>query len=150
QDEVLKHPRGGTNIYAPIQSIYEKYITNAVNKTNVFVILITDGENSKQDDNAKMKVHFATHHSAPIFWQFVGLGEKFAFLETVVAATTNAAFFSLNDVQSISDDTLLERLLQKFPIWLNYTKEMYKYSYNINESVGNNLLDGGGGVGTLW
>lgn len=122
QDEVLKHPRGGTNIYAPIQSIHEKYVTNAVNKTNVFVILITDGENSKQDDNAKIKAYVATHHSAPIFWQFVGLGEKFAFLETVVAATTNAAFFSLNDVQSISDDTLLERLLQKFPIWLNRTK----------------------------
>jgi hypothetical protein len=118
QDEVLKHPRGGTNIYAPIQSIHEKYVTNAVNKTNVFVILITDGENSKQDDNAKIKAHFATHHSAPIFWQFVGLGINFKFLEEVAVTASNAAFFSLNDVQSVSNDTLLERLLQKFPQWV--------------------------------
>jgi hypothetical protein len=121
QDIVLKYQMDGTNIYAPIQKIHEKYATSQANKTNVFVILITDGENNAEEDNAKIKAYFAAQYSTPIFWQFVGLGAKFAFLESVANTAPNAAFFSLNDVQSVSSDALLERLLQKFPQWFQQT-----------------------------
>lgn len=118
QDEVLTYPMKGTNIYAPIQDIHEKYLVQSTDKTNVFVILITDGENSNKENNGRIKEYFAAHYDTPIFWQFVGIGaQKFVFLETVVAATPNADFLSLSDAQLISDDTLLERLLQKFPQW---------------------------------
>lgn len=117
QDVVMNHEMHGTNIYAPIQAIHEKYTASYIAKTGVFVILITDGENNEEADNAKIKAHFAANHDTPIFWQFVGLGAKFKFLEDVAATASNTAFFSLNDVQSVSNDTLLERLLQKFPKW---------------------------------
>lgn len=118
QDVVRKHEMHGTNIYAPIQAIHEKYAADSVAKTGVFVILITDGENNEEADNAKIKAHFAANYDTPIFWQFVGLGADFKFLEEVADTPSNAAFFSLNDVQSVSNDTLLERLLQKFPQWV--------------------------------
>ena len=116
QDVVMKHRMNGTNIYAPIQAIHEKYADGST-KTGVFVILITDGENNEEADNAKIKAHFTTNPDAPIFWQFVGLGADFKFLEDVAATASNAAFFSLNDVQSVSNGMLLEMLLQKFPKW---------------------------------
>ena len=118
QDVVMKHPMNGTNIYAPIEAIHEKYAKGSTAKAGVFVILITDGENNDEADNAKIKAHFAANHDTPIFWQFVGLGAKFDFLEDVAKTSPNAAFFNLNDVQSVSDDALLERLMQKFPKWI--------------------------------
>ncbi|TGE21856.1 hypothetical protein E5K00_16455 [Hymenobacter aquaticus] len=118
QEVVMKHTMDGTNIYAPIEAIHKKYANGSSAKAGVFVILITDGENTDAANNTKIKAHFAANHATPIFWQFVGLGAKFDFLEEVANMAPNAAFFNLNDVQTVSDDTLLERLMQKFPKWI--------------------------------
>jgi hypothetical protein len=110
---IEKHQMNGTNIFAPIEDINKNY-TGA--SKNVFVVLITDGENNIES-NKKIIEYFKTNNNTSIFWQFVGLGAKFDFLESLEQIATNVAFFALNDVQSISNETLLERLLQKFPTW---------------------------------
>jgi hypothetical protein len=122
QDVVYKDKMGGTDIYAPINAIHDKYTVQQKSVTNAFVILITDGENEEKS-NGKIKSYFTENKIQPIFWQFVGLGSKFAFLEAIAAAAANTAFFHLNDVESVSNDTLLSRLLQKFPIWFEQAKQ---------------------------
>jgi hypothetical protein len=44
-------------------------------------------------------------------------------LESIEKIAKNVSFFALNDVQSISEDTLLKRLLQKFPEWYKDSKD---------------------------
>lgn len=61
QQVVMKNKMGGTKIFAPIQDIHKKYIDELGNETNVFVILITDGENGDVTDNARIKSYFATN-----------------------------------------------------------------------------------------
>ncbi len=93
------------------------------------MILITDGENSDEKSNEKIINYFQNHPRLPIFWQFVELGSNFEFLESLVKITNNVGFFQLNDVQSVSNDILRDRLLQQFPIWYKEakTKGIIKY-----------------------
>ena len=63
----------------------------------------------------------------PIFWQYIGIGkEKFEFLEKLDELNgrfiDNANFFHLNDITTISDDELYDRLFNEFPEWLNVAK----------------------------
>jgi hypothetical protein len=112
--EIGKYEMNGTDIFAPIEDIDKNY--RQVSK-NVFVILITDGENTEEVSNQRIREYFEANSNTSIFWQFVGLGTNFVFLESLEKIATNVSFFALNDVQSISNEILLERLLQKFPIW---------------------------------
>jgi hypothetical protein len=101
---------GGTNVSTALVDIDKKYFQE--NKGHdVFVIIITDGDIGELQnfiDNSKIK---------PIFWQFVGLGSSFEKLNTLNNANNNVAFFSLNNIKSISDDELYKKLLVEFPIW---------------------------------
>lgn len=121
-DVVQKGELGGTDIYAPIQAIHTKYNSIPKNTTNVFVILITDGENEKGSDE-KMRAYFTENKSQPIFWQFVGLGNHFAFLKQIAEQSSNIAFFNFTDSRSLSSNSLLESVLQKFPLWFKQAKE---------------------------
>lgn len=112
--EIGKYQMNGTDIFAPIEDIHKKYITST---KNMFVILITDGENNEETSNQKIREYFKANSNTSIFWQFVGLGANFGFLESLEKIASNVSFFALNDVQTISNDTLLGRLLQKFPTW---------------------------------
>jgi hypothetical protein len=116
---IPKFNMGGTNIFAPIENIVKKYSTTS--KT-ILVILITDGENNSPESNLKISNFFKSNSKKSIFWQFVGLGSRFDFLEGLPEIAENISFFNLNDVQSISDKDLLERLLVKFPNWYETNK----------------------------
>lgn len=117
--EIGKYQIGGTDIFAPIEDIDKNY--KQISK-NVFVILITDGENNEEVSNQKIKEYFKANDNTSIFWQFVGLGAKFDFLESLEKIASNVSFFALNDVQTISNETLLDRLLQRFPAWYEESK----------------------------
>lgn len=117
--EIEKYQMNGTDIFAPIEDIHKNYVNTS---KNVFVILITDGENNDEKSNQKIRDYFKANNNTSIFWQFVGLGAKFDFLESLEKIAINVSFFALNDVQTISNETLLERLLQKFPTWYNESK----------------------------
>jgi hypothetical protein len=124
QDEILqKYAMNGTNISAPIEAIHTKYTTGKGAETNVFVIFITDGENNDVADNQKIKKYFKDHSQLPIFWQFVGLGNDFSFLKEVDKTASNAAFFSLNDVNEVAEEELSIRVLQSFPQWFKQAHE---------------------------
>jgi hypothetical protein len=63
----------------------------------------------------------------PIFWQFMGIGRSFPFLEKLDDLKgrfiDNADFFSVAESEllgrnPIPDDKLFERLMQEYPGWL--------------------------------
>jgi hypothetical protein len=83
-----------------------------------FIIFINDGGVVKPIK--KVNTESATQ---PIFWQFVGIGdsdfEALKKLDTMEGrAVDNANFIHIDDMASISDEALYDRLLNEFPLWL--------------------------------
>ncbi|MGK5530711.1 VWA domain-containing protein [Streptomyces sp. URMC 129] len=65
----------------------------------------------------------------PVFWQFVGLGRaNYGVLErfdTLPGRTIdNVGFFAVDDIATVSDDELYDRLLSEFPVWMNAARGM--------------------------
>ena len=61
--------------------------------------------------------------SQPIFWQFVGIGGRnYGLLEKLDTmegrVVDNCNFFQIDHIDSMSEATLYDLLLQEFPIWL--------------------------------
>jgi hypothetical protein len=123
---------GGTK-YAPVMSdIVKKFgNTGGIGKffgmkrsapvsVPTFVFFITDGDNFDKPETEKLIKDAANQ---AIFWQFVGIGsERFEFLQKLDDLSgrliDNADFFAVNDISSISDDELYDRLLTEVPSWL--------------------------------
>jgi hypothetical protein len=110
---------GGTN-YAPVMSDILKDCENDKTDTPALIIFITDGDNSDHDAATRI---IRASSSEPVFWQFVGIGgASFAFLKKLDnmsgRVVDNANFFELNDLQSIGDIELYQRLLGEFPDWI--------------------------------
>ena len=90
----------------------------------VFVIFISDGGVSQ---NAAIKKLLVDAAKLPIFWQFVGIGGRnYGVLEKLDTLSgrivDNCGFFALDDLNSIDEQTLYERLLNEFPLWLEAAK----------------------------
>lgn len=139
--EILgKYSFGGT-AYAPaVNMIVEDYkpaqkksgiFGNVFGKSQVsestdpvYVIFITDGANS-DESNAKKAIIEASKRG--IFFQFVGIGNAtFKFLDELDTMEgrflDNANFFQANDLDSLSDKELYDRLLGEFPGWVPQAK----------------------------
>lgn len=122
----------GTTNYAPvINEIVKKFgnpkksggffakTTFEPREIPVLVIFITDGENGDKADTRKALIEASKHG---IFFQFIGIGsERFQFLRELDDMDgryiDNADFFTLNDLNRISDDELYERLMTELPAW---------------------------------
>lgn len=90
----------------------------------VYVIFITDGENS---DHFQAESIIKAVCTKPVFFQFVGIGNAtFSFLDKLDTLSgreiDNANFFQINDLDRVSDEELYEKLLTEFPQWLNVVK----------------------------
>lgn len=137
--ELGNYDFGGTEYAPPIKAIVEKYCTKksggflgfgskqeAVKlSVPVYVIFITDGDNSDKDA-ARAAIKMAASHG--IFFQFVGIGRtNFKFLEELDTMPgrfiDNANFFKLNNVNKTSDDELYKLLLAEFPSWITLAKQ---------------------------
>ncbi|MFD3486251.1 VWA domain-containing protein [Streptomyces sp. NPDC058665] len=64
----------------------------------------------------------------PIFWQFVGLGRaNYGVLQrfdTMAGRRVdNVGFFAVDDIESVSDPELYDRLLSEFPSWLREARQ---------------------------
>ncbi|MDZ4152023.1 VWA domain-containing protein [Methylicorpusculum sp.] len=86
----------------------------------VLIIFISDGG---VDQNAKIKKLLVEAASKPIFWQFVGIGGRnYGILEKLDTmpgrVVDNCGFFALDDLDSVSEQELYDRLLQEFPAWI--------------------------------
>lgn len=107
----------------PLRLLESKY--RLPQASPVFVIFITDGGN---DDKTASTDAIRDLSTQPVFVQFVGIGkEDFPFLrkldELPGRLVDNAGFMQLNDIDSIKDLELYERLLNEFPQWLTKAKE---------------------------
>lgn len=90
----------------------------------VFIIFISDGG---VDQDKKIKSLLVEAAKRPIFWQFVGIGGRnYGILEKLDTMSgrlvDNCGFFALDDLHSISEQDLYDRLLQEFPVWLAEAK----------------------------
>lgn len=89
-------------------------------KLPVYIIFISDGGIYKK---GPIKNLIMKSSGYPIFWQFVGIGgSNYGILEQLDEMegriVDNANFFSIDNINSLSDEKLYEKLLNEFPIWL--------------------------------
>ena len=116
---------GGT-CYAPVmQEILNRYVHRDPMNIPTFVIFITDGNNSDKKATKTILTE-ASHYN--LFWKFVGIGsERFEFLERLDDLKgrfiDNANFVSVNQIQSISDQLLYEKLLTEYNDWLGLCRK---------------------------
>ena len=115
---------GGTE-YAPVMNdVYKKYIKeNPANIAN-YVIFITDGDNSDRGNTNKIITEASKY---PIFWQFIGIGDdSFSYLQKLDDMdgryVDNADFFSIYDINNITDNELYTKLFDEYPGWLSNPK----------------------------
>jgi hypothetical protein len=123
--EILGHYRfGGTNYAPAINRIVQDYTKGTTPIVPVYVVFLTDGENSDHEETRKALINASRFG---VFFQFVGIGRaSFSFLQELDnmqgRVIDNANFFSLNDFNSVSDEKLYGELLGEFPSWLPLAK----------------------------
>lgn len=93
-------------------------------KLPVYVIFISDGGIYKERAIKKLMISSSCY---PIFWQFVGIGGMdYGILEELDEMegrlVDNANFFSIDNINSLSDENLYDKLLNEFPIWIREAK----------------------------
>jgi stress response protein SCP2 len=101
------------------------YYQKFKDKIPTFVLFISDGGVGSRIEMQKILTQAA---KLPIFWQFVGIGGRdYGALEKLDdlkgRIVDNCNFFSLDRIDSVSDDRLYELLLDEFPDWLNAAKQ---------------------------
>jgi stress response protein SCP2 len=109
---------------AVIKKVIEHYQNT---RLPVLVIFISDGGVSQ---NKVIKQLLTDAASLPIFWQFVGIGGRnYGVLEKLDTMTgrvvDNCGFFALDDLNSINEQELYDRLLSEFPLWLKEAKNKH-------------------------
>lgn len=110
---------GGVNDEIPVMS---EIISSLDAHTNAptLILFFTDGGFSKQ---AAIQRLMRQASLKPAFWQFIGIGHSgFGVLENLDTLSgrvvDNAGFFSVDNVDNLSDRRLYELLLSEYPDWL--------------------------------
>lgn len=111
---------GGTNYAKVMKDVSQKYIIDETANIPNYVIFITDGDNS---DHADTKETIIKLSRQAIFWQFIGIGnERFSFLEKLDDMSgryvDNVDFFSVRNINEMSDNELYSKLFNEYPEWL--------------------------------
>ena len=110
---------------AAMKDVIKKYTQeDYVKGMPVYLIFFSDGGIFMDNAISKLLVQASQY---PIFWQFVGIGRAdygiLRKLDTLPGRVVdNAGFFSLDDLDKISDEKLYARLLREFPIWIKEAK----------------------------
>ncbi|NGZ77603.1 VWA domain-containing protein [Saccharibacillus alkalitolerans] len=111
----------GNNEPVVMEDIVKKYTREDPDDTTpTYIIFFSDGGIYETKKISKLLIE---HSDKPIFWQFVGLGSaNYGVLEQLDdlkgRTVDNADFFALDDLDSVSDEELYDRLLNEFPGWL--------------------------------
>ena len=122
QREILdKNCRFGGTEYAPVlEDVAQYYLEEHPKPTPVYVIFITDGDNSDKARTTKVVKEISNY---PIFLQFVGVGGAgFEYLEQLDDMggryIDNADFFEATYDDFSKENNLYQKLLQEYPSWL--------------------------------
>lgn len=104
-----------------IKQVIQRYKNTSL---PVLVIFISDGGVSRNKDIQALLTDAA---KLPIFWQFVGIGGRnYGVLEKLDTlqgrVVDNCGFFALDDLHSVNEQELYDRLLSEFPLWLKAAK----------------------------
>jgi len=91
----------------------------------VYMLFVTDGENSDEEDTVKA---MAEASRFPLFFQFVGIGGgSFSFLRQLDTMQgrflDNANFFEVRDPTAIPERDLYDMLMAEYPGWVVQAKE---------------------------
>jgi stress response protein SCP2 len=100
-----------------VSSVYAPAIES---RTPIFIIFISDG-GVAHDEHIEYLIKWSS--TLPIFWQFVGIGGSgYGALQRLDELqgrhVDNANFFAIDDLASISESELYDRMMKEFPIWL--------------------------------
>jgi vWA found in TerF C terminus/PLD-like domain len=117
---IASHTNGldmnGTDIHCAVSRISLKYQVKSATERHILAIIITDGENNKEESNQLMREYFKANSETNIFWQFIGLGSKFEFLKEL-SIEKNVNFIELNDVSMLSANEIRDRIVKGFAKW---------------------------------
>lgn len=108
-----------------IKKIIDHYRSSG-DRTPAYVLFISDG-GVHGESNLPITQLITEAASLPIFWQFVGIGgTNYGVLERLDTMTgrivDNCNFFALDDLHSVSEQELYDRLMDEFPSWLKEAK----------------------------
>lgn len=115
------HPkvRWGTTDYAAAMTSVIAQHKKAATSDPAFVIFQTDGAPNSRGEAENM---LRAASALPIFWAFVGFGNRISFLEKLDDLTgrkvDNASFFHASDPHRVSDRDLYDGLTKEFASWL--------------------------------
>lgn len=110
---------GGSNNELPVMR--EIIASLRRHRQPTLVLFFTDGGFREK---AKITALMREASALPAFWQFIGLGHAdYGLLHTLDTMTgrrvDNAGFFSVDDIDTVTDADLYNRLLGEFPDWLS-------------------------------
>ncbi|MEW2519731.1 VWA domain-containing protein [Actinacidiphila alni] len=96
------------------------YVRQSPSAVPTLVLFFSDGGVYR---NAEIERELRAAVEEPLFWQFVGLGRSnYGVLERFDTLTgrrvDNVGFFAVDDIATLSDAELYDRLLTEFPSWL--------------------------------
>ncbi|MFK4304745.1 stress response protein SCP2 [Paenibacillus sp. RC254] len=115
----------GNNEPEVMTDIILKYTKEVPNETiPTYIIFFSDGGVYETKKISKLLIKYS---KVPIFWQFVGLGNAdYGVLQKLDdlrgRVVDNADFFALDDIDSVTDAELYDRLLNEFPGWLKQVR----------------------------
>jgi len=115
---------GGTD-YAPVLRAVEKKFFNGgtfsmfkkTDNSPVFLMFITDGDNG---DRGAFESVLKDFRSKNIYIQIIGIGDNgFGYVEKVANAEPNVGFCRIQNVRKLSDEAMMELLVQdEFVTWI--------------------------------
>ncbi|MEK3723563.1 VWA domain-containing protein [Paenibacillus sp. FSL H8-0034] len=111
----------GNNEPAVMRDIIKKYSKEEPNdRVPAYVVFFSDGGIYETEEIAEILIESS---KLGIFWQFVGLGQSdYGVLEELDDLPgrfiDNADFFALDDIDTVSDSELYDRLFNEYPQWL--------------------------------
>ncbi|MEJ8302433.1 VWA domain-containing protein [Saccharibacillus sacchari] len=121
----FKGAGGRNNEPAVMQDVIQKFtVEDADPSMPVYVVFFSDGGVAETKKISRLLIESSLH---PIFWQFVGLGEaNYGVLRKLDdlpgRIVDNAGFFALDDIDTVGDEELYDRLFEEFPDWLREVK----------------------------
>ncbi|WP_280436132.1 vWA domain-containing protein [Nocardia carnea] len=115
---------GGSNNELPVMR--EIIASLSRHSEPTLVLFFTDGGFRER---AKITALLRRASELPAFWQFIGLGHAdYGLLQSLDTMTgrhiDNAGFFSVDDIDTLTDADLYDRLLGEFPDWLRAARSV--------------------------